>query len=161
MFRSGPSIRGQLLLGLSLVIQLYAMGHITYYRWTYQRQDKQIQIFSLTPFDQSGPNDGCPSNQHNQEDEETGIPHINNQAHNTILYEVKNMIIFALFYALFTISAYTIGYLSKDDYYGIQPAIYYFEEFCPGLVINVVYPCCFYITNADARKYFKKIFFKS
>ena len=161
IYRSGPSIRDQLLLGVSLVIQLYAMGHITYYRWRYHRQDSQIPIFHITPPNQSGPNGGRPSHQPNQGYDETGIPRINNQAHNSILYEVKYMIFFAVFYALFTAASYTIGFLSKDDYYGIQPAIYYFEEFGPGLLLNVLYPCCFYITNVDARMYFKKIFFKS
>ena len=72
------------------------------------------------------------------------------------------MIFFAISFTILLVSWYTIGNLSKDNYYGgVNLAIYYVDEFGPGILLNVIYPCCFYISNEDARMYIKKLLFKN
>ena len=158
MFRLG--ITANFVLVPSLVIQVYAMVHITYYRWRYERQDNRVHVFHLTSFNQGGSNQHTP-NKHNQEHDGTFASNLNTQTHNKIIFEIANMILFVITLITIYISTYILRYTFKEDYYGIHPAIYYFAEFSTGILFNVIYPCYFYTTNKDARMYFKKMFCKT
>ena len=106
------------------MIQVYAMVHITYYRWRYERQDNRIHFFPLTSFNQGGSNQH-PPNERNQEHNEAFVSNLNTQTHNKIIFEIADMIIFVITVIVILISAYTLRSLYKEDYYGTHPAIYY------------------------------------
>ena len=160
MFRSAPGIDRKILIAMTVVIQMHAMVHITYYRWRYQRQDNQVHVFHLTSSNQAGSNHHL-SNNCNQEHQVDTTSRLNTQTHNKIMFEIRNMILLVITCIIHYISDYTIRNLSKSDYSSIHPTIYYLAEFFTGILFNVMFPCYFYITNEDARTYFKKICFKT
>ena len=157
IFRSLPFINGKLLLPLSLVIQAYAIGHITYYRWKYQQQDNRIHVFTIS-MEMHGESDQDPES--SQQQEILASPNVNTQSHNEILYGIKDMFFLALAIGIILISCIYLSNLWKEDYNGLYSFMYYIHEFFPLFVLNIMFPCYFYLCNPTARKYFKELVFK-
>ena len=139
---------------LSIVIQVYALGHIAYYKWTYDRQDNQVHIFYLNP-DAGRDAEGQqqPSNNNNN-------PNLNTKAYNKLLFEVKTIIFIAILLIIFLLGVNIIDHLKENTWARALPIIYCLQDWMSMLLINVVFPFYFYTCNREARLYFKKMFFK-
>ena len=147
------------LVPITVLIQFYAIGHITYYRWKYERQDKnnRIDIFHLgqgsrrqqgqdqSAQDQSGANT-------------TGWNRRNTIAHNPILYELKHMICIFICFLAVIIFQWFFHNLSRDDYYNVSPFWFYLQDFGAPFGLQIVVPFFFYLYNVDARTYLKHLF---
>ena len=134
-----------------IIMHTYALGHIAYYKWKYCRQDNQVRIFYITS---EGGRDAegqqRSSNNHN----------LNTTSYNKLLFEVKSMIISAIFLISVLLTRYIIGNLQEKGYDRALSLSYYIQDWFPGVVASVLLPFCFYKCNPEARVYFKQMLCK-
>ena len=135
----------------SVIIQVYASGHILYYKWKYCREDNQVHIFYITP---GGEGDA------ERQQQPTNICNSNTTAYNKLLFEVKSMINSAIILISVLLTRYIIGNLQEKGYDRALSLSYYIQDWSPGLTVTVVFPFCFYKCIPEARLYFKKMFCK-
>ena len=154
MFRSIHGIQALFLFPLSLLLQIYAIAHITCYRWKYQQQDNRVHVFTIN----NGMNGkwaaGNPEYNHGQEARVSSIP--NTQAHNEILFGIKNMLFIIICVGGLLVSAFCLSNLWTNDYSSLHAIFYYMNDFFPLFVVNTMFPCYFYSSNGNARKYIKQ-----
>ena len=135
----------------SIIIHVYALGHIAFYKWKYCRQDNQVHIFYITPEgERDAERQQRSNNNHN----------LNTTAYNKLLFEVKSIIIAAILLIAFLLTAYIIGNLQEKGYDRALSVSYYIQDWLPGLLANVAFPFYFYKCNPEARMYFKQMFCK-
>ena len=146
MRRSSNGYIGSYILPLSIAIHVYALGHIAYCNWRYRRQDNQIHIFHLQPEVERGPGRQQPSNSN---------ANLNTRVYNKLLFEVTTIILFAILLITVLMTAHIIGKLQKENDYHTFRIIYYFQDWFPGVLTNVIFPCYFYKCNREARSYVK------
>ena len=138
-------------MSLSILIQVYALGHIAYYKWKYCREDNEVHIFYIAPEaerDVEG------------QRQSTNKSNLNTTAYNKLLFEVKTLMIFAMLLIIFLLAIYIVGILQETDYDRTLHVIYYLQDWTPGLVFNLIFPCYFYKCNPEARMYLKQMFCK-
>lgn len=133
----------------SLILQVYALGHIAYYKWKYCRQDNEVHIFYIAPEAERD----VEGQRHS-----TNKPNLNNTAYNKLLFEVKTIIIIAIMGFIFLLTMYVVGILQETGYNRALHLIYYIEDWTGVLAIFIIFPCYFYKCNPEARVYIKQMF---
>ena len=133
----------------SLILQVYALGHIAYYKWKYCREDNEVHIFYIAPESERDV-----EGQRNS----TNQPSFNITSYNKLLFGVKTIVIIAMLLIISLLTMYIVGILQETDYDSALHIIYYIQDWIPGLVLNVIFPCYFYICNPEARVYLKQMF---
>ena len=139
---------------LSIVIQVYALGHIAYYQWKYDRQDNQVRVFYINP-DTGRDEEGQQQPSNNRPN-----PNLNTKVHNKLLFEVNTIILNAILLIVLVLAVTIIDHLKERNWAGLLPITYCFHDWAGMLLFNVVCPVCFYTFNHEARMYFTKIAFK-
>ena len=134
----------------SVIIQVYALGHIAYYKWKYCREDNEVHIFYIAP--------EAERDVEGQRRHSTNKPNFNNTSYNKLLFEAKTIIILAVVIIIFLLATYIIDNLQEKEYDLALHVIYYIQDWAPGLAVNVIFPCYFYKCNPEARVYLKQMF---
>ena len=161
MFRAIRDIQGRYLLPLSVVLQAYAIVHITCYKWKYKRQDNRVHVFTITLGTPHGESNEDPESHQEPEPSVSSHPANTQAANNEILFGIINMCSLVLCLGVILFSVYYISNLwTTDVYNGVDSIIYILHEFFPLLVANTVFPCYFYLSNSNARNYFKNTLFQ-
>ena len=157
---------------ITLVIQLYAIAHITYYKWKYHGEDNRVHVLQQQPavFTVGSEIEKMASaksivrpqlrgkiDEENQI-QENRIPHLNTKAHNTLLFEITHMVCYVSTIIVAAVTRKIIESLSKDEYYTVSAVIFYAQDFVPGFIMQVMFPFFFYLYNPDVRMYIKQLF---
>ena len=157
-FRSIHGTQELFLFPLSLVLQIYAIAHITCYRWKYQRQDNRVHVFTIN----NGMNGKWKENpEANPGQKDADSPNPNTKAHNEILFGIKNMLFIIVSVGGILVSSYCLSNLWNNDYNSLHSIFYYTNDFFPMFVVNTMFPCYFYSSNCNARKYLKQVLFNA
>ena len=127
------------------------MGHIGYYKWKYCRQDNEVHIFYITP---EAERDAETQRRYSNK------PKLNTTAYNKLLIEVKTIVVVSMLCIIFLLTTYIISNLHETDYDRALYVIYYIQDWIPGLVVNVIFPCYFYKCNPESQMYLKQMFCK-
>ena len=133
---------------VSLVLQICAAVHISYYRRKYQQQDNQVFVIQLRSLDNEN------VKQQPEQNHEEEVQELNTSKYNKILFEVKNMIIFAVVLIIFFLLWYGTSIYQKNEQFSI---IYYLQDFLAMFIFNVIFPCVFFLCNRKARVYIKEL----
>ena len=130
---------------ISFIIHLTSATLIAYQKKKYQEEDNTVYIIRIPP--NSSPSDSV-SNGNN------AIYHshsTNTQRYNPILFQLENIIFvsitLALFLVMIIVSTRYVNHLSD-----------YAREFLPGIMFCFVFPCIFYLRNANLRKFIVSCF---
>ena len=158
MFRSIHSTQALCLFPLSLVLQIYAIAHITCYKWKCQRQDNRVHVFTIS----NGMNVKWAESTESNEGQKAAVSsNPNTQAHNEILFGIKNMLFIIICVGRLLVSAFCLSNLWTNDYSSLHAIFYYMNDFFPLFVVNTMFPCYFYSSNGNARKYIKQTLFNA
>ena len=154
--RSSDGVIRQIVLPISLVIQLYAIAHITYYKWKYHCEDNKVHILQQHPavFTVGSEIEKITAGRRTTRplqgkvDEENQmqknhIPRFNTKAHNPLLFEMTHIVCYVIAIGVSLVMHNIITGLAKDDYYTVSPVIFYVQYLFPGFVIQVVSPLFF------------------
>ena len=135
-----------------MVLLLFVSAYISYYRRKYQEQDTTVFVIQLRPDD----DENKAREKNNQENNVL----LNTMRYNKILFGVMDMVFYAVFSIIMTIIwlVTRIQHKKANETQEKVFIIYYFHDFLPWFIINVIFPCIFFIRNRRARDYVKTLF---
>ena len=155
LHRSPDDYSRSYVMPLSIVMQVYALGHIAYYKWKYDRQDNQVRIFYLNP---DAGRDAEGQQQQPSNNNSNNNPNLNTKAHNKLLFEIKTIVLNAILLIALLLAMTIIDHLQEKNWAGLLPITYCFQDWAGMLLFNVAFPFYFYYCNSEARAYFKTCF---
>ena len=158
---------------ITLVIQLHAIAHITYYKWKYHGEDNKVHIIQQPAvFTKASEIEKMTTGKsvvrpqllgkidEENQIQENRIQHLNTKAHNPLLFEITHMVCYVSTISVAVVTRKIIENLSKDEYYTVSPVIFYVQDFVPGFIMQVMFPFFFYLYNPDVRMYIKQLFMR-
>ena len=126
-------------------IHLTSATLIAYQKKKYQKEENTVYIIRIPP---NSSRSGSVSNGND------AIYHsqpTNTQRYNPILFQLENIIFVSITLALFLVMTIVrtryVNHLSD-----------YAREFLPGIMFSFVFPCIFYLRNANVRKFIVSCF---
>ena len=130
---------------LSFIIHLTSATLIAYQKKKYQEEDNTVYIIRIPP---NSSRSGSVSNGNNAM---YNSQKTNTKRYNPILFQLENIIFvsitLALFLAMTIVSTRYVNHLSD-----------YAREFLPGMMFSFIFPCIFYLRNANFRKFIVSCF---
>ena len=130
---------------LSFIIHLTSATLIAYQKKKYQEEDNTVYIIQIPPNSSQGDSvsNGNRAIYHSHP--------TNTTRYNPILFQLENIIFvsitLALFLVMIIVSTRYVNHLSD-----------YAREFLPGIMFSFVFPCIFYLRNANVRKFIVSCF---
>ena len=132
---------------LSLVLHVYAAAHISYYKWKYKREDNHVYTITIRPINgQQGGIRECPE------------VNLNTLIYNEIIYSSMQMLLYTFGFVVI-LSLMVIAWYEDESFFNGSKIPYYFQDFFIPVLMNVIFPCWFYISNRKARRYLKQFAF--
>ena len=150
--QAGPPFYLMALLAASLLLNVFAVSHISYYIRKHRHQDNTVYSIQLRTT--ANENDAEPRNLNHQP---VGL-RLNTRMYNQILFEVSTMVIFSSCLILGLIGIFSISIISKSS---IIHYVAHFIDLLVMLIINLIFPCTFYVYNHNLRVYIKKLFVRA
>ena len=135
----------------SLILNIFAVLHISYCRYMYKKQDNTVHEIQLRP---AGTQNNVESRDNGQSLE---VVPVNTRRYNKILFQLNNMICFAVILIVCVVFVGLYMVITHN-----METINYVAEYCKGFMqfflFGIIIPCIFYIRNRDARMYIKELF---
>ena len=130
---------------LSFIIHLTSATLIAYQKKKYQEEDNTVYVIQI------------PQNLSRSDSASNGnnaiyrVQTTNTKRYNPILFQLENIIYLtitlALFFVMIIVSKRYVNHLSD-----------YAREFLPGIMFSLIFPCIFYLRNANFRKFIVSCF---
>ena len=130
---------------ISFIIHLTSATLIAYQKKKYQEEDNTVYIIRIPP------NSSRSRSVSNGNNSIYNSQTINTKRYNPILFQLENIIYLtitlALFFVMIIVSKRYVNHLSD-----------YAREFLPGIMFSFIFPCIFYVRNANFRKFIVSCF---
>ena len=135
------------LVGLSVIIYIFATITIFYHKKKNEKQDNPVYIISLPPTQTTDEN----RSRHHMT---AGTQRTNTERYNPIMFPLGSLVY--LTFAMATTVALTA--LRSLDLNKTHYMLDYLRDFCPGFMFSIVIPVFFYARHAKARKFIVSLF---
>ena len=135
------------LVGLSVIIYIFATITIFYHKKKNEKQDNPVYIISLPPTQTTDEN----RSEHHMT---TGTQRTNTERYNPIMFPLGSL--GYLTFAMATTVALTA--LRSLDLNKTHYMLDYLRDFAPGFMFSILIPLIFYARHAKARKFFVSLF---
>ena len=142
---------------LTLLIQIFGNGHISYMRWK-QEKKRQTQVHAIV----------YPNNEERTtRNPENGLELFgNNKVYNKILVDVTQVLFISIALAIVLLTNFKMKELKDKEYVTIQnskiaPWLIFITDFAFPFMVHFVFPISFYISHPEARKFVFKRCIKS
>ena len=130
---------------ISFIIHLTSSTLIAYQKKKYQEEDNTVYIIRIPP------NSSRSRSVSNGNNAIYNSQTTNTKRYNPILFQLENIIYLtitlALFFVMTIVSKRYVNHLSD-----------YAREFLPGIMFSFIFPCKFYVRNANFRKFIVSCF---
>ena len=135
------------LVGLSVIIYVFATITIFYHKKKNEKQDTPVYIISLPPTQTTDEN----RSRHHLT---AGTQRINTERYNPIMFPLATLV-YLTFAMAATMALMALRFLELDrTHYMLD----YLRDFFPGFMFSIVIPLIFYARHAKARKFIVSFF---
>ena len=135
------------LVGLSVIIYIFATITIFYHKKKNEKQDNPVYIISLPPTQTIDEN----RSRHHMT---AGTQRINTERYNPIMFPLESLV-YLTFAMATTVALMALRSLELNrTHYMLD----YLRDFCPGIMFSILIPLIFYARHAKARKFIVSLF---
>ena len=135
------------LVGLSVIIYIFATITIFYHKKKNEKQDNPVYIISLPPTQTTDEN----RSRHHMT---AGTQRINTERYNPIMFPVESLV-YLIFAIATTFALMTLRSLELNRTHYMFD---YLRDFAPGFMFSIPIPLIFYARHAKARKFILSLF---
>ena len=135
------------LVGLSVIIYIFATITIFYHKKKNEKQDNPVYIISLPPTQTTDEN----RSRHHMT---AGTQRINTERYNPIMFPVESLV-YLIFAIATTFALMTLRSLELNRTHYMFD---YLRDFAPGFMFSIPIPLVFYARHAKARKFILSLF---
>ena len=158
--------------GITIIIQLYAIGHIIYSKLAHQRQENEARNATAAVLSPQSSSAGR-SRRHQEEQQQQQprnntangskirIIRNNDQAYNKILFDVLHMFFLLAMVMIGAVSKFMLDGTSVENYPQTSPLSFYWYDFGRHIVLSLGFPLLFYFSHPEARQFVLGMFKKS
>ena len=135
------------LVGLSVIIYIFATITIFYHKKKNEKQDNPVYIISLPPTQTTDEN----RSRHHMT---AGTQRINTERYNPIMFPVESLV-YLIFAIATTFALMTLRSLELNRTHYMFD---YLRDFAPGFMFSILIPLVFYARHAKARNFILSLF---
>lgn len=141
------TICGLFIVPLTLLLQIFAVGHMCFYKLKFRYVDNRVHPIELSQINaENGPGE-------NENNQHASNLQINTKSYNDILFNMGTIITLLSVFIFCCVLVYSLKTISKEN----ARFVYYVNDFIPLFVTNFVLPCIFLITYHPSRTFLKQL----